>query len=783
MGESTDTQHAKCAYCPSMNFEDTPHNVASANQELFHTPCQRCDGIKNQDNLQLCEWCVHLRRRHVLRCYSRSTTFGDICGIMLDPFREESLECDFCQWVSGYLFESYPDLDLDNEFGKYGGIGLKFPSYRFMSEGLERDEFCMQYAHDYAVGNYPNNADVNVNIHLSRSQSSDAFEMRRGYRGFIGRINWSLIRKFLAADLRSTRESAGFNSNLFVQPIDMISDILIIDVACYSLTRLPMGSKYVALSYVWGPVVPGQIQLTTLSFPGLQDTNSLVNIGLPTTIMDAIEVCRKLDQKYLWVDSLCNCPGRYDTPESKAAQLDQMARIYQQANFTTIALAGDDASYGLPGTFRSVKPHRAFKTSYKTASDGHEAGINEASMRHLYFTDHGAYYIDWGAKDNKEVKVYQESTGEHTLQGPFAGLRSEAYAAMVEWYTRKTLTFPNDILRAFSRVLNDFHRSRTAYSLPWGDFDRAILWWPAMGTGMARPSKDADVLPSWSWISVSGMKQFTTVSQKHTGWLIGPIQPRASSCCLVRSNLPKTRICARRNCTPDHYGNRLTNRCPTYTAYWQDAFASYDNNTLFSASDRTAGAIAGRLLMHSQRASFTLDRSKEVDFIWPIDNGVEAGSCMYGFDKCFIRSTTGRLVGEVHFDQHDAQRLVSSQGGPVDFVALSMAPRKEDLYKIDFDEEAVGEPWRNDLCGCPCHRKGSGDDESAYCTDGFQHIEECYDHPDYFTLLPYLPDLERENDASEPTFETVAIPKHFAAVSYFNDSEYLMQEWWDPPAL
>ena len=68
--------------------------------------------------------------------------------------------------------------------------------------------------------------------------------------------------------------------------------------------------------------------------------------SLPRTVGDTILVTLKLGYHYLWADRYCidQNDGR-----DKALQINQMDLVYQEAEITVIATAGDDPSFGPPG--------------------------------------------------------------------------------------------------------------------------------------------------------------------------------------------------------------------------------------------------------------------------------------------------------------------------------------------------------------------------------------------------------------------------------------------------
>ncbi|KAH7399683.1 hypothetical protein BKA66DRAFT_406996 [Pyrenochaeta sp. MPI-SDFR-AT-0127] len=111
----------------------------------------------------------------------------------------------------------------------------------------------------------------------------------------------------------------------------------------------PWSERYVALSYVWG--------------------NS--SSGWAPTILDAVEVTKRLGERYLWVDRMCIDQSN---EEVKMNLINKMDAIYEGAEFTIVCAAGD-ATTGLPGVstkFRTAQPmveltQRSNKAKGKTA--------------------------------------------------------------------------------------------------------------------------------------------------------------------------------------------------------------------------------------------------------------------------------------------------------------------------------------------------------------------------------------------------------------------------------
>ncbi|KAH4294232.1 hypothetical protein HBH64_164230 [Parastagonospora nodorum] len=114
------------------------------------------------------------------------------------------------------------------------------------------------------------------------------------------------------------------------------SGFRLIDCLNHAIIPWAPNQPYVALSYVWG------------TNHNQTEDSSASNIfhNLPKTVEDAMAVVSRLGYRYLWVD-------RYCIDQSNASEVQQqisaMDLIYQSAELTIIAAAGDGADFGLPG--------------------------------------------------------------------------------------------------------------------------------------------------------------------------------------------------------------------------------------------------------------------------------------------------------------------------------------------------------------------------------------------------------------------------------------------------
>jgi hypothetical protein len=120
-------------------------------------------------------------------------------------------------------------------------------------------------------------------------------------------------------------------------PIERGFRVIDCDKDIPTVVERPWGTRYAALSYVWGSTA--------------EDLKAW-----PETVLAAIEVTARLGLRYLWVDRCCI--DQADAVE-KAYLISRMTTIYEAAQFTIVAGAGTGANHGLPGiraTPRNVQP-------------------------------------------------------------------------------------------------------------------------------------------------------------------------------------------------------------------------------------------------------------------------------------------------------------------------------------------------------------------------------------------------------------------------------------------
>jgi len=125
-------------------------------------------------------------------------------------------------------------------------------------------------------------------------------------------------------------------------------DFRLIDVHNMCVAYAPRYCRYIALSYVWGKAGDGRLLLNHNNEDFLMQPGALseAQASIPNTILDTMAVVRKLQERYLWVDSLCLLQDDSDELRECTAIMDL---FYEIAIFTIVAGSGSGAHAGLPG--------------------------------------------------------------------------------------------------------------------------------------------------------------------------------------------------------------------------------------------------------------------------------------------------------------------------------------------------------------------------------------------------------------------------------------------------
>lgn len=338
--------------------------------------------------------------------------------------------------------------------------------------------------------------------------------------------------------------------------------IRLIDTARSCIIDAPDDCEYAALSYVWGETAKHKLKLQGFNSGLLQREGFLAENShlLSRTVSDAIFLCRKLDIRYLWVDSLCIIQ---DCVDDRKCQIGAMGDIYKNAMVTIVGAAGNDADAGLP---RITKESHATTICESGALSEEVNGIrmivarddmdplfdscwNERgwtfqerilSRRLLIFTPGLMLFccseVVWRediateslptndilslpyCKENQLKRKLAPSSGNDCLANYFALLRQ---------YTPRKLSDEKDRIDAFSGVLSEFSpgMGNHIWGIPEGLFWATLSWSTSRPGGYNQPMERNNIrdehgniielFPSWTWAAWKFPSQGIKIEPKY----------------------------------------------------------------------------------------------------------------------------------------------------------------------------------------------------------------------------------------------------------------------------
>ena len=313
--------------------------------------------------------------------------------------------------------------------------------------------------------------------------------------------------------------------------------LYLIDVERMRIVESDPSNHYLALSYVWGNVK--MLRATKDNWRKLQQDGSLLQLRnqIPQVVNDAIKLVAALNERYLWVDSLCIVQ---DDRAFTQQQILRMNTTYGHAMLTIVALSGKDANAGLPGIgcgsrdcqqipetinglslIPKLPELSMLKSPWKSRGWAFQERI--LSLRCIFFAETQVYYqcrSEYLTEDFDGKRFrYAKGLGDHnpfepiiTNPDPTDDSIFGIYESLVKQYSTKELSYPSDSLRAFSGVLSAFSHYfgwRFVSALPQDAWDLAILWRPQSEGIKLRPRHEVcdqswpwhGVTPTWCWTS------------------------------------------------------------------------------------------------------------------------------------------------------------------------------------------------------------------------------------------------------------------------------------------
>lgn len=404
-------------------------------------------------------------------------------------------------------------------------------------------------------------------------------------------INYQQVERWLS---RCTLEHGpGCNALQTPQDMKLPSSFRLVDTYEWCVARVPEPDSYVALSYVWSLASDSsekqQLQLQQDNVGLLEAARGLQRDKLPEVIVDAIQLCAELGQRYLWIDRLCIVQDDADT---KAEQLDAMGLVYHRAFLTIVAL-GDGVTRGLPGISSRPRPATLVNHSWDLlATMRNPMGIamipwielavqkskwndrawtfqeKYLSRRALYFDEGQVYGNCCRERWCDNADRYEEEAWKKSPHWEEEGLGNrlhddmqdslEEYIAPLRSYSPRSLTFQHDILNAFAGV-GSILRKRLETKVLCGHPERfflpSLLWIPCDDGGRKR---SVPGVPSWSWASCMDGVDWTDEWAIGETFLAGTTGARAA---VVDFHVADPSVGLRRICHADMPLSRLRKQC------------------------------------------------------------------------------------------------------------------------------------------------------------------------------------------------------------------------------
>ncbi|KAL8863988.1 MAG: hypothetical protein Q9198_010179 [Flavoplaca austrocitrina] len=337
----------------------------------------------------------------------------------------------------------------------------------------------------------------------------------------------------------------------------------------------PFG-RYVALSYVWGQAQSARlVRVTRIDY-----MEGIAVKELPKTLQDAVHVTRSLGVQYLWIDALCICQ---DDDSDKDMQIPFMNEYYRSAVAVISASGAADVHAGFlhpqetESSLRERVEGQIVARHVKFGSIPTRIPFEppEMDMMRLLIVDTKPCLYNYNEEPiNKRGWTLQESalakrliifpsTGGIVMRCPegekligeilsnpfhedpaFADLdtqdqlqQSEAelfhkWAAIVQDYSRRSLSFPGDVLVALGALALEFQKKdiailgRYAAGLWTNSLRKGLLWHVASAPHPNRKSflpPYRTVLqhhaPTWSWASCEQAIIFRTKREPNSSYI------------------------------------------------------------------------------------------------------------------------------------------------------------------------------------------------------------------------------------------------------------------------
>ena len=299
--------------------------------------------------------------------------------------------------------------------------------------------------------------------------------------------------------------------------------------------------QYMTLSHCWGGKTP-----LTLTLASLEERKSGISFAtLPMTFQEAIYVVRRLDFKYIWIDSLCIIQ---DSKEDWKRESEFMGDIYLNSVCTIAATASKDGSEGCfrlrnrpcqvweddeRGIFVDTEgtvPLERYRRDVNSGPLNKRAWVLQErylSPRILHFAENAVY---WDCQEthlsDNQCEITDDTTSSwgfgdgvarlfDTRSPSFLDEFSDRWQFAVERYCSMGMTVKSDRIPAFRGVTKHLEKVselecvsglRKKYML-------SHLLWRVGDAYSNSTTRITNSAPSWSWESLDGPAQYFPPNQ------------------------------------------------------------------------------------------------------------------------------------------------------------------------------------------------------------------------------------------------------------------------------
>lgn len=187
-----------------------------------------------------------------------------------------------------------------------------------------------------------------VNSVVSSDRSSESYAMIRTPLSRApfdpGKLREWLMSSDKSMERKSSPGAAGVG-DIGLKSLMDIGRFRLIDVKSGAVVPPSGDVQYAALSYVWGgKMAEYSAPCADISSNPIRQSSYVDLQNTPKTIRDAAALLAAIGEQYLWVDFYCIDQS---DAEDIHANISSMSAIYENARFTIVAAAGDDADAGL----------------------------------------------------------------------------------------------------------------------------------------------------------------------------------------------------------------------------------------------------------------------------------------------------------------------------------------------------------------------------------------------------------------------------------------------------